>query len=437
MKTIPFILMLHAFAGIAPLYAGAPDRTDVLDWIAAGPAFDAPAPGSVLGEDDAAIAQFLPPGYAEEFRFAGVRLTIDPRLDFFPHPVYREATARHLGEAQLGADGRLEHYQAGRPFDPAGFTDLSAEDAGYQVAWNFIHRWQYYGWQLKELSMNYLRPGADSSPGRPGLRGGGHLERFVTQNYHRVYLSHLAMFPSDHYRVDVEGSDRYLFKDYMEFLEPFDVKGTQFVLERALDPTEPDQVNSYLPGERRVRRLSAEERADRFMGADLTMDDFEGFSGQVLDYAWRYLGQRRVLAVVDAGGPLVEFFGPQSRVPDDRWQLRDTHAVEIVPKWAGHPYASKILFIDAQTWNVTVALAFNRDQQMWRILSPLYHMPEPASDPEGALETSVPRWTGTIAIDRIADTATISRAEDPTRVPTMKASQIRRRFNVSNLTSGR
>ena len=53
------------------------------------------------------------------------------------------------------------------------------------------------------------------------------------------------------------------------------------MVERSLDPTEEDQVSSYLPRERRVRRLSAEERADKFMGSNFTLDDFEAFSGRV------------------------------------------------------------------------------------------------------------------------------------------------------------
>jgi hypothetical protein len=230
------------------------------------------------------------------------------------------------------------------------------------------------------------------------------------------------MLPDAGYRIDLGDEGRYLYKDHMRFSEPFDVKGTEFVIERAEDPHESDQINSYLPSQRRVRRLSAKERADRFMGSDMTMDDFEGFSGQVLHYTWRYLGRRQVLSVVDSKGPTVEFFGPRSRVPDDVWQIRLTYAVEIVSTWDGHPYASKILFIDAESYNV----------------SSLYWLPEPEpnADRSASMGTSVQRWAASIAIDRLADTATISRARNPTEMPTMSVAKIKRRFSVSNLTGG-
>ena len=67
------------------------------------------------------------------------------------------------------------------------------------------------------------------------------------------------------------------WKESYEFIEPFDVAGSKFVVERSLDPEVGDQVFSYIAGERRVRRLSAKERADSFMGTDLTLDDSPGF----------------------------------------------------------------------------------------------------------------------------------------------------------------
>ena len=75
-------------------------------------------------------------------------------------------------------------------------------------------------------------------------------------------------------------------------LSPFDVAGLKLVVERPLDQSEGDQVNSYLPTERRVRRLSAKERADSWLGTNWTLDDFEGYSGLVMDNRWRLLGEK-------------------------------------------------------------------------------------------------------------------------------------------------
>lgn len=415
-------------------------REQIVAWINQPAPVVMPDAGSVLGEAEVeTIRALLPPGYSNEFEFPGVALEIQATATIVPHPYYQAASAKFAGQATLGADGTLQNFTAGQPFANERLDAVPAGEAGLMVAWNRSHRWQYYGWKTAEIVMNYLRPTKDGVPGtlKEGFEGGGNVDRWVVQNYHRVYLNHLAMLPDQGYRVNASDSDKRLYKDYVEFFEPFDVQGTKFVIERPLDATEEDQVNSYLPTQRRVRRLSAQERADSFMGSDMTMDDFEGFSGRVLDYEWTYLGKKDVLHVADAKLPTPYFFGPNSRVPNDRWQVRPCLVVEIKSKWAQHPYASKIMFIDAETYNIAVALAFNRQGEVWKIFSPLYVMPTPAAGEPAALESSVPRWATTIAIDRIANTATVARAATPTETPTMTDEEIDREFNVSNLTEGR
>lgn len=413
-------------------------REDLIAWIASGDGLTPPQAGKVLEAGDDAITAFLPPGYADEYNFPGVGLQIQATTQFKPHQVYVEASAVHKGTARLAADGALLNYVAGRPFDPVLFEKATSEEAGFMVAWNHVHRWQYYGWLAEYITMYYIQ---STSSGRnqlrPGFSGDGHIDRYISLSYQRVYLSHLAMLPETGYKMDLDDGGGYFYKDHLLFHEPFDVKGTEFVIERPTDPHELDQINSYLPTERRVRRLSAKERADRFMGTDMTMDDFEGFSGQILHYKWRYLGSRQLLAVVDSKGPTVAFFGPKSRVANDVWQLRPTYAVEIVPTWQDHPYASRILFFDAETYNVINNFAFNRDNQMWRMNGVFYWFPEPDDSGSAKIETSLQRLAATTMIDRLSGTATVSRMIKPTKMPSVSVAEIKRRFSVSALTSGR
>jgi len=420
--------------------AFATTRDDVLNWVGQPSPEVLPDAGRVLRADDAAVISSLqPPGYAEEFLFPEVDMEIQATANIEPHVSYTEATQEFLGKATIDGDGALQNYTAGRPFSDEQLKAATPEQAGLMLAWNRIHRWQYYGWRNDELTMNYIRAAAPGTRGKlnEGLEGGGHVERFLVQNYQRVYLNHLAWMKDHGYKADAEDVETRLYKDYVEFLEPFDVKGTKFVVERPMDATEEDQVNSYLPSQRRVRRLSAQERADVYMGSDMTIDDFEAFSGRVLDFDWKLLGEKDVLFVIDARKPLPTYFGPQSRVPHDRWQVRRCWAVEATPKWKGHPYASKIIFFDKQTMSSPVALAFNREGKLWRIFGVLYHLQAPGTTPQEQLERSVPLWEGTIAIDVLANTSTISVANKVTTMPTMSKQQIKRRFDVSSLTEGR
>jgi len=290
----------------------------------------------------------------------------------------------------------------------------------------------------ENLVMNYVDRAASGGGGtlNDGFVGGGHISRYVAQAYYRVYLSHIAGLGESGYRVADDDAARLLWKDFIDITEPRDLKGTRFVVERALATDEEDQVNSYLPSERRIRRLSARERADAFLGSNYSLDDFEGFSGRIADFEWTYLGRKAVLQVADTRESLAYFHGPASRVAKDIWQVRPCHVVEIKPKWADHPMASKIIFVDEDTWNVDLALLFSRDNALWKSIQTIYHRAD-NDGPDAPPGATVSRWTASVAINFKVDDATVTRAIEPVDFPEFDADEMRRKFSVSSLSEGR
>jgi hypothetical protein len=384
------------------------------------------------------LAPYLPPGLLDDFRFPELDLEWVATASYPAHASYQEASAAYQGQARIAADGSLENYTVGQPFSPAQILAAAAGEGGLMVAWNHIHRWQHRGYMTEKLIMNYVVPTTHGTGGmlRDGFSGGGHITRYIAQAYYRVYLSHVAGLADNGYRIDVADSERILWKDYIDITEPFDLKGTRFVVERALDAHEDDQVNSYLPTERRVRRLSAKERADAFLGSNYSLDDFEGFSGRVLDFDWTLLGRKAVLQVSNSREMVLKFHGSGSRVPLDRWQVRRCLVVEHRPKWSGHPVASKILFIDEETWNVNLTLLFNRSNELSKSIMTVYR--RAGNDgPDAPPGASVSRWSGSIAVNYEVGDATVTRAIEPVDFPEFEPDQIRRIFSVSSLSEGR
>ena len=421
--------------------AAQPTREEVEAWLAVTPA-SLPAPGSVLGQAELdSLRSLLPPGYVEHFNHPELKVTIESTGDFQPPQIYKDATAANAGKAKLTPDGDVQDYTAGQPFDPEKFDDVSPAEAGLMLAWNHVYRWQYYGYRVKTLDMVYVQPTADGKlSGAPagGMEGGGKVERSLEQFYHRVYLNHLAMLPNQDYRVKGNDSDVRYFKDYISFVAPFDVAGTTFIVERGTSAAEEDQVTSYLPTQRRVRRLSAKERADNFMGSNFTLDDFEGFSGRVMDFDWAYRGTKQVLHVSNSREKVLRFGGAQSNVAIDQWQVRPCFVAELKPRWSEHPMSSKLLLIDQQTMTPTMALMFDRNNRLWRVIVTHYQRPVPDnSTPERTLETSVGGWRGSIAYDLGTNSTTIARSTTPTEWPTMSEKEIKRTFSVSRLNEGR
>ena len=169
------------------------------------------------------------------------------------------------------------------------------------------------------------------------------------------------------------------------------------------------------------------------MGSEVTLDDFDGFAGRVLDYKWDYLGTKKVLDVIDTEGKPIRFGGPYSRAIIDRWQLRNCHVVEVKSTWDGHPYKSKIIFIDDETFDIANALVFNQKDELWKIFDAMYRSPKIGETEAGK---SVVSWRGQSNINLITNRATLVHAMSDTIHPTMKPSKIKRLFSVSSLTSG-
>ena len=265
------------------------------------------------------------------------------------------------------------------------------------------------------------------------LNGGGTLDRLLTMTWRRVYLNKLAMLPEQDYRADVKDSRTRYYKEYMEYLSPFNVKGTKFVIERMIDPHEEDIVNTYLPTERRVRRFSAKERADHIMGMNGTFDDIEGFSGRVLDYEWEFLGEKRILATVDSREDKnVAWYGPHSRLPDDLWQVRESYVVKADPVWEGNPVKSRIMFLDKETFNVSLALIFDRKDRLWKTMQTVHKI----FDEESNDKSNVSGFYGMNMIDQLNNTTTLASKLTPTEYPERTPKEIKRVFSVSTLSEG-
>jgi len=443
MFTMPMSRTILTWAALLLLSTGGPVRADVsfddvIAWLETyrqAPS-DGLAPGTYGADAD--LSAYIAPGLIEVFDFPEFELELTETLTYQPHSSYREATAQYIDTATIAANGALDSYVSGLPFSPQAIANAPVNDAGSMVVWNHIYRWQHYGYK-SEIMMNYVQPAAPGTAGRKtdGIGGGGDVRRHVTMYYHRVYLSGLAMLKDQGYRVDVDDSDSVHWKEYVKLLDPFDVKGTQFVVERPIDPELGDQVNSYLPTERRVRRLSAKERADHWMGSAFTFDEFEGFSARPLDYQWTYRGRKVVLHVNASKHEAAEFYGPASNVPIDRWQLRPCYVVEGFPKWDGHPYGRRLVFFDANTFSTALHLIFDREDRLLYVFYTVYRQDTDGSDPATLPDLTVPRWRASVGINIQGVTTSIARGSGAGSYATITPAKVRRVFDVSNLTSGR
>jgi hypothetical protein len=415
-------------------------HTDILRWLQEE--MDAPPlfrDGDILTQKDLdKIRPFLPPGYFDEFHFAGVEFPVSPSGNYIPHQDYLAATEQYLNQARIAADGALENYIAGRPFAQ---TQITPDDpkSGLKAAWNFNHRWKFYGMHVQRYLGALLAKGGTASPlpGFPAdlVQGGGAAERYLVALYRQAYHSHLAQLAKSNYLLPTPGAGEFEYKHYLEFLEPYDVRGSRFLIYRYDDPRRQDDAWSFLPQLRKVRRLSLNERDDPIAGTEMTLDDFMGFSGRVLDHQWKFLGQKTILHVMNSRHPYARFYGPNGWLPNDRWELRPCVVVEQTPLVA-RTYGSKIFFWDAQTYETVLVLIFDRQGNLWKVNHLLHGWSEDPTQPAVDRGKRLPRNIGSTIIDLQKQQATIFSAYEII-YPEIDAKTVADEYDVNRLSEGK
>ncbi len=430
---LPPIMPIHAEDRVLPT------QEAIRHWIAttlnAPPLF---RDGDVLTHKDLAKLQpFLPPGYVEEFDFPAVEFHVSPSGNYTPHAEYMAATEKFSRQTELAPDGALKNYVAGRPFSQ---EQLALEDprSGLKAAWNFNHRWKFYGMDVERYLGALLSKGGTASP-LPGypqdlIQGGGTVERYLTAIYHQAYHTHLAQAADTAYLLPIPGAGEFEYKQYLEFLEPYDVRGSRYLVYRYEDPHKQDDAWAFEPRLRKVRRFSLQERDTPVAGTEMTLDDFTGFAGRVLDHQWKFLGRKTILHIMNSRHPYARFFGPNGWLPNDRWELRPCIVVEQTPL-EERVYGGKIFFWDAQTYETVLVLIFDREGRLWKVNHLLHGWSEDPTQAEIDRGKRLPRNIGSTIIDLQRQQATVFSATEII-YPRLTERELFARYDVNILTEG-
>ncbi len=363
-----------------PLSARAVGPDVFLDWLksqeSATPDFK---PGDVISFADAdRIRPFVPPSYQDIMIFDGMRVEIAETTDMSPADVYKQATLQHQGQVRLAEDGAIENYVAGQPFDDMKFQAESAPmetGDGYRAIWNFNFRWQSRGIAVKRFYGTWVREGGThDTTGQieahyEGMfQGGGTFPRILWGYYNRTYMNFRSDLAEQGYRMQGGWADNTEYRELTAFDEPFDIRGTAFLILRYTDPRKSDDSWAYIPNLRRVRRISVEVKSDSLLGTDHTIEDFYGFAGRPLEHEWRYVGRAKLLWVARQKSPYVKYYGPNGWAQIDQWELRDMHVIEQLPSFQpDHPYKRKYIFTDMNTGDCGYAESYDRADELWKV----------------------------------------------------------------------
>ena len=269
-----------------------------------------------------------------------------------PLKEFVDATDKYSGQVKLGPNGELLNYVAGLPFPK---IDPKDPQAGLKLAWNFYWRWL----------------GDDSKTG-----GGTSEERIIRDVIEKDGSERRADI-IQHYiktrsRVTLDPKPVIPGYEHIDWMQlrvdeyPRDTSGTTTLEIRYADPKRTDDLYTYVPSIRRVRRNPPIQRCATLAPSEFNFDDINNFNGRVTDFNYKFLGERKMLGN----------FSPKQLPPhrkkgdylplDEEWEVREAYVLEITPKDPDYCYPKKILYIDKFVFEAFWDVVLDKVGNLWK-----------------------------------------------------------------------
>lgn len=325
-------------------------------------------PGAVIDKNNVdQVKDLLAEDYYQAIKKGWYNMRVGETFLLEHDPSYIEATKNNYKTVKLDpAKGMLDGFVAGRPFPQQ--PEAGDPNAGIKLAWNY--RYFYAEGDSEHVApFFWVYRNMNTAEQERMLQVSVNIIRF-TRRVQVAPVPALADNPGGVYN-----------SFYMQVFEPFDVKNTQLLIHRYEDDNQREDAWLYLGFQRRVRRLATGQTTDSFLGTDLMIEDFRGYTGRLKDYKWTYKGTvTRLLPIArhneaklktfieqDDHYQWVDVGGQGNCFHDLPWSLRKTYILEAEPLAEGHPIGKRVISMDAETATITNAMVYDRKGQLWRM----------------------------------------------------------------------
>jgi Protein of unknown function (DUF1329) len=339
-------------------------------------------PGEIITRQNAPeVVNLVSPGNYVLVR-QGMVMKIVPSTHLDWPPPYKAATEQYSPQVTLSPGGEVSNYKAGLPFP---LVDVNDPAAATKIMWNFEFRPLYTDdFDARNVQVISHRPGR-SDP----------VETMTFGNYgfyKSVGRIEVAPMPIDN---DIYQTGIAYRSGVFPILDPAELHGAGIIRDGSVLPGVEDAVWEYSPETRRLRRLPATELSDAFgvaaeggagasaggtagvttYASTLDPDSSFGFAGKPDDYNYRLLGERPMLASVDAANspaiPCAEDGG--RTVCPENWQMRNLYVIEATPKPRALIGGStivprRVIYVDSEGWMITASDLFGPDGELWKTI---------------------------------------------------------------------
>jgi hypothetical protein len=340
------------------------------------------APGATIDrENSSKVANLVSPGNCALVK-QGMIMKIVPSVHLEWPPPYKAATEQYSSQVMLTPGGNIHNYKAGLPFP---LVDVNDPDVATKIMWNFEFR-PLYTDDVDARNMEAVSH-------RPGQSVAEEVMTFGHFGFYKsIGRTEVAPLPLDN---DIYQTGLAYRSGAFPILEPAEMRGAGIVREGSVLPDVDDNTWEYSSESRRLRRLPTAELGDAFgvaaqsgagtmsggagattYASTLDPESAFGFAGKVTDYSYRLLGERPMLASVDAANspeiPCAEDGG--RTVCPENWQMRNLYVIEATAK--ARPFLGdsmivprRVLYIDSEGWFITASDLFNPNGELWKTIA--------------------------------------------------------------------
>ena len=326
----------------------------------------APPTGTIIGADNVqTYIDQIDPDLAGLIAQGWLTITVGEPLSFRPHESYVNATRQYGSQTELGNNpGELFNYIAGRPFP--GIPSIDDPRAGEKLAWNMRYGYSGDSGEIPEMYWYYIDMRSQK------------VERVLEFVASQMRFKHRHVLKPT---PEIKKNPHNVYNAItLEALDPGDVAKTKLLIFYNSDDTLDEQGWMYVPLLRRVRRVATTARTDSFLGSDIMIEDFLGYSGRIMDMEWEYKGETYTLLPMYSRADItpstkkarkfdyqfVDFHGHSGCFPNVTWQLRKSFILEGRPKRSDHPIGRRYFYIDAQTMFPIFGKIYDKAGVLWK-----------------------------------------------------------------------
>jgi len=316
-----------------------------------------PTAGTVVDRDNVEEYEYLlGPSMLWAVNHGLTMPVIEHRVIEHPPP-FLEATKRYSRQVKLSDDAtHVLDQVAGLPFPD---VDPADPQAAVKLMFNFDSAITVDDSDMRNFD---CVTGQIGSEGRPVT-----IEKhFLADHIRRLYFvgrTTVEPIPS------LPNRDRVRFKEALyPLVEPFDLKGVGFTMNRYISHRRHDDTWLYLPQLRRIRRLSSAQRSDALFGQDTDTDSYEGYQGNIAWMDWKLLGETTILATMHAENLPVHWHAPPGDfLHDDVWEPREVWILAGTSKLPQYAYSQRVIYLDREVYRIPYTELYDRAGELWKV----------------------------------------------------------------------